>query len=42
MDAGDLMGLNDTRLATIKAKTVVHEDNSGVLTLANMVETRRL
>jgi hypothetical protein len=36
IEVGDLMGLNDSRLATIKAKTVIHEDNNGALTLANM------
>ncbi len=36
IEVGDLMGLSDSRLATFKAKTVVHEDNNGALTLANM------
>ena len=30
------MGLLDDKVATIKAKTVVHEDNNGALTLANL------
>jgi hypothetical protein len=30
------MGLSDSKLATIKAKTAVHEDNNGALTLVNM------
>ena len=30
------MGLADDKVATIKAKTVVHEDNNGALTLANL------
>jgi hypothetical protein len=30
------MGLPDEKLAVIKTKTVVHEDNSGALTLAKL------
>jgi hypothetical protein len=36
IEVGDLMGLSDLKLATIKAKTVVHKDNNGALTLAKM------
>jgi hypothetical protein len=36
IDVGNLMGLSDLKLATIKANMVVHEDNNGALTLANM------
>jgi hypothetical protein len=32
----DVMGLDDSTVATIKANTVVHEDNNGAKTLANM------
>ena len=30
------MGLSSEKIATIQAKTVVHEDNNGALTLANL------
>ncbi len=30
------MGLSDEKIAVIKTKTVVHEDNSGALTLAKL------
>jgi hypothetical protein len=35
-EVGSHMGLNDAKLATISANTVVHEDNSGALTLAKL------
>ena len=36
VEVSEFMGLHDSKLATIKAKTVVHEDNNGALTLAKM------
>jgi hypothetical protein len=35
-EVGDHMGLTDQKLATIHGNTVVHEDNSGALTLAKL------
>jgi hypothetical protein len=35
-EVGGHMGLLDVKLAVIKAKTVVHKDNNGTLTLANL------
>jgi hypothetical protein len=34
------MGLSDEKLAVIQAKTVVHKDNNGTLTLANLESGR--
>ncbi len=42
IEVGALMGLDDSKLATIKAKTVVHEDNAGTVSLANMEPGRVL
>jgi hypothetical protein len=36
---GELMGLNDSKLAMIKAKTLVHEDNNSALTLSKIEPT---
>jgi hypothetical protein len=37
LEVGNFMGLlDDSKLATVKFKTVVHEDNNGALTLAKM------
>jgi hypothetical protein len=36
LEVGNFMGLDDSKLAMVNAKTVVHEDNNGTLKLANM------
>jgi hypothetical protein len=36
LEVGNFMGLDNSKLATVNARTVVHEDNNGALMLAAM------